>query len=82
VRTSDTFEFMKDGWNVGVLKKDNYATGFVGAKAKQKLQDALILGAQPLGRGQVVYLADNPLFRGFWHNGKLLFGNAVFLVGQ
>ncbi|WP_299709400.1 M14 family metallopeptidase [uncultured Pontibacter sp.] len=82
VRTSDTFSFMKDGWNVGVLKKDNYATGFVGAKAKEKLKDALILGAQPLGRGQVVYLADNPLFRGFWHNGKLLFGNAVFLVGQ
>ena len=82
VRTSDTFEFMKDGWNVGVLKKDNYATGFVGVKAKEKLKDALILGSQPMGRGQVVYLADNPLFRGFWHNGKLLFGNAVFLVGQ
>jgi hypothetical protein len=82
VRTSDTFSFMKDGWNVGVLKKDNYATGFVGAKAKEKLKDALILGSQPMGRGQVVYLADNPLFRGFWHNGKLLFGNAVFLVGQ
>lgn len=82
VRTSDTFSFMKDGWNVGVLKKDNYATGFVGAKAKERLKDALILGTQPMGRGQVVYLADNPLFRGFWHNGKLLFGNAVFLVGQ
>ncbi|MFD2245769.1 M14 family metallopeptidase [Pontibacter ruber] len=82
VRTSDVFGYMKDGWNVGVLKKGNYATGFVGAKAKAKLQDALILGAQGMGRGQVVYLADNPLFRGFWHNGKLLFGNAVFLVGQ
>ena len=43
---------------------------------------ALILGTQELGRGQIIYLADNPLFRGFWQNGKLLFGNAVFLVGQ
>ena len=82
IRSADTFSFLENGWNVGVLKKDNYTTGFVGADIKAKLQDALILGTQDMGRGQVVYLADNPLFRGFWHGGKLLFGNAVFLVGQ
>ncbi|MFD2514312.1 M14 family metallopeptidase [Pontibacter locisalis] len=82
VRSSDTFKYLEDGWNVGVLKKNNYTTGFVGADIKAKLQDALILGTQDMGRGQVVYLADNPLFRGFWHGGKLLFGNAVFVVGQ
>ncbi|RAU82456.1 M14 family metallopeptidase [Pontibacter arcticus] len=82
VRSSNTFDFMKEGWNVGVLKKDNYTSGFVGQRVREKLQDALILGSQELGRGQVVYMADNPLFRGFWHSGKLLFGNAVFLVGQ
>ncbi|MFT2008985.1 M14 family metallopeptidase [Pontibacter sp. 13R65] len=82
VRSSDTFEYLKDGWNVGVLKKGNYATGFVGSKAKAKLQDSLIMGTQEMGRGQVVYMMDNPLFRGFWQNGKLLFSNALFLVGQ
>ncbi|MBF9252798.1 zinc carboxypeptidase [Pontibacter sp. 172403-2] len=82
IRSTDVFEFMEDGWNVGVLKKDNYITGFVGAGARQKLQDALLLGTQEMGRGQVVYMADNPLFRAFWQGGKLLFGNAVFLVGQ
>ena len=82
VRSADTFQFMEDGWNVGVLKKNNYATGFVGTDIRKKLQDALILGTQSMGRGQVVYLADNPLFRGFWQSGKLLFGNAVFVVGQ
>ncbi|WP_299819069.1 M14 metallopeptidase family protein [uncultured Pontibacter sp.] len=82
VRTSDLYQFMDEGWNVGVLKKNNYATGFVGAGIKEKLQDALILGTQSMGRGQVVYLADNPLFRGFWQSGKLMFGNAVFVVGQ
>jgi hypothetical protein len=82
IRSADTFSFLEKGWNVGVLKKNNYTTGFVGSKSKQKLQDALILGTQDMGRGQVVYLADNPLFRGFWQGGKLLFGNAVFLVGQ
>ncbi|MGV3589241.1 MAG: zinc carboxypeptidase, partial [Adhaeribacter sp.] len=78
----NNFGFMKDGWNVGVLKKDIYTSGFVGARARKKLQDTLVLGHQTMGRGQVVYMADNPLFRAFWHNSKLLFGNAVFLVGN
>ncbi|MCX2741685.1 M14 family metallopeptidase [Pontibacter anaerobius] len=82
IRSADTFNFLEKGWNVGVLKKDNYAAGYVGQEAKENLKDALILGSQDLGRGQVIYLADNPLFRGFWQGGKLLFGNAVFVVGQ
>jgi Zinc carboxypeptidase. len=77
------YEFFKEGgWNVGVLKKDNQVAGFVGSKLKDKLKDGLIFGVQDMGRGTVVYLADNPLFRSFWENGKLLFSNAVFLVGQ
>jgi hypothetical protein len=35
-----------------------------------------------MGAGSVVVLADNPMFRQFWENGKLLFCNAVFLAGQ
>ena len=54
----------------------------VNSKARQQLTDTFVLGTQDLGRGQVVYLADNPLFRAFWQSGKLLFSNAVFLVGQ
>ncbi|MDB5262612.1 MAG: zinc carboxypeptidase [Adhaeribacter sp.] len=76
------YDFMKEGWNVGVLKKDIYASGFVGVRARKKLQDTLVLGHQSLGRGQVIYMAENPLFRAFWHNSKLLFGNAVFMVGN
>ena len=33
---------------------------------------------QQMGSGQVVYFVDNPLFRCFWQQGKLLFANAVF----
>jgi len=25
-------------------------------------------------------MVDNPLFRGFWENGKLFFANALFMV--
>jgi hypothetical protein len=46
------------------------------------LEDGLVFGVQDLGKGELVYLADDPLFRSFWENGKLLFCNAVFMVGQ
>lgn len=76
------YEFIEEGWNVGVIKKDNWVTGFVGAKLKKRLNDGLVFGVQDLGKGNIVYLADNVLFRNFWQNGKLLFSNALFLVGQ
>ncbi|HEY4207905.1 MAG TPA: zinc carboxypeptidase, partial [Puia sp.] len=79
----NVYEFIKEGgWNVGVIKKDNYVSGFTGNKARQKLKDGLIFGVQEMGKGEIVYMADDPLFRSFWENGKLLFCNAVFLVGQ
>jgi hypothetical protein len=76
------YEFLKDGWNVGVIKKDNYVTGFAGTKVKTHLKDGLLFGVAEIGEGSVVMLADNPLFRQFWEEGKLLFCNAVFFVGQ
>ncbi|MCB2407527.1 M14 family metallopeptidase [Hymenobacter lucidus] len=83
VRDTLNYRFLgPGGWNVGVLKRDNYTAGFTGRGARRKLTDTFVLGTQEMGRGQIVYLADNPLFRGFWQGGKLLFGNALFFVGQ
>ncbi|NID09312.1 M14 family metallopeptidase [Fibrivirga algicola] len=82
VQDAHTYDMLKDGWNVGYLKDTNLIAGFAGKNAKEKLKQTLAIGVQELGRGQVIYLADNPLFRGFWYNGKLLFGNAVFMSGN
>ncbi len=79
---ANLFEFIKDGWNVGVLKKDAYVTGFSGIKVKNKLKDGTLIGASQLGSGSVIFLADNLMFRQFWENGKMLFCNAVFFAGQ
>ncbi len=81
-RNDDAFAFLDDGWNVGVLREDPPLGGFAGAKAQPPLQHSLVFGVQDLGRGAVVYLLDDVLFRGFWYNGRLLFGNAVFLAGR
>jgi len=70
--------FQGNGWNVGVLKKNARRAGFVGSKLKKRLEDGLLFGVQDIGRGQVVYLSDDLLFRSFWENGKLMFCNALF----
>jgi len=65
--------FLEEGQNSPVA-------GFAGSEAKKKIDKSLIYGVESHGQGQIVYMVDNPLFRGFWENGKLLFANAVFMV--
>src|SRR5699024_7450414 len=79
---ADAYRFLEDGWNVGVAGEEAHISGFVGFKAEEKLENTLTCGVQHMGSGTVVYMVDNPLFRGFWHQGKLLMANAVFLVGN
>jgi len=55
-QNSDLYEFMKDGWNVGVIKKDNQVAGFVGSRLKDKLKDGTVIGVQDLGREQLFTL--------------------------
>ena len=76
------YDFLKDGWNVGVVKQSNYISGFVGSKLKPQLKDGLLFGMKQYGKGNAIIIADDVLFRLFWENGKLLFSNAVFLAGQ
>lgn len=82
VLESSDYQYLGSGWNVGVVKEKAIVAGFAGNKAQDKLKNSLIFGTQDLGRGQIIYMANDPLFRGFWQNGKLLFGNAVFVVGN
>lgn len=79
---ADMYEFMKDGWNVGVIKKENQTAGFVGSATREKIKDGCVIGVMPVGSGSVVFFADDPIFRNFWENGKLLLANAVFLAGN
>ncbi len=74
------YNYLDGGVNVGTSRGDAHISGFVGYRAKELLENTLNFGVQPFGDGQVVYFVDNPLYRGFWENGKLLMANAVFLV--
>jgi hypothetical protein len=77
------YAYLKNGYNVSVIKdKSNIVSGFAGKNALTTVDKSLVYGVEKKGKGTVVYLVDDPLFRSFWENGKLLFSNAVFMVGQ
>lgn len=69
--------------NVGLVKSpEDHLSGFAGQIVKEKVRQSLIFGVEEMGAGEIVYMVDNPLFRSFWYNGKLLFANALFYVGN
>jgi hypothetical protein len=80
LKSSNAYEYLEKGWNVGTISTDSYVTGFAGSKAKEQMKESLLFGVESIGKGNVVYMIDNPIFRGFWYGGKQLFGNAVFMV--
>lgn len=77
------YAYLQDAWNVGVIKgAAKPIQGFAGHRINKKMSNSLVFGVEQKGRGNIVYMVDNPLFRTFWESGKMMFSNAVFLVGQ
>ncbi|MEM8909919.1 MAG: zinc carboxypeptidase, partial [Bacteroidota bacterium] len=74
------YHFLKNTWNVGYIGKRPTYVGFAGTNAQESMKETTVFGVQSMGRGSVVYMVDNPLFRGFWEQGKFLFSNALFMV--
>jgi hypothetical protein len=81
-RQATLYERLKEGGNVGVIKRGGFVAGLVRGHLKAIQKEGLSFGVQRYGRGSVVYFADDPIFRCFWEKGKMLFSNAVFFVGQ
>jgi hypothetical protein len=80
---SSKYAYLTDGVNAGkIISNDSYRTGYIGYKIKSTMGASLAIGAENLGRGEIVYFVDNPIFRGFWESGKLVLSNAIFMVGQ
>ncbi|MEM7186242.1 MAG: M14 family metallopeptidase [Bacteroidota bacterium] len=80
---SASFSFLDGGFNVGYIKDDaKSVAGFSGKDAKARLSNSMVFGEERMGRGSVVYMVDDVLFRSFWENGKLLFVNSVFFVNS
>lgn len=78
--SSKSYQYLKDGGNVAYFTDEaKNVNGFAGKNALKNVPESLLFGEDQIGRGSVIYMVDNPLFRAFWENGKLFFANAVFL---
>ena len=74
------YSVLDNGWNVAMISgSQDKVSGFSGSNSQAKTYKALIVGMEDKGAGEVVYFVDNPLFRSFWENGKLMFSNAIFM---
>lgn len=80
---ADAYKWLENGSNVVYLdEKPELIAGFVGCKALPNQPKTLIFGQENIGSGSVIFMIDNPLFRGFWENGKLFFVNALFMTNN
>ena len=78
-----SFNYLENGINVAYFDKDTEnVSGYAGSRALKNIPESLLFGEEQKGRGSIIYMVDNPLFRSFWHNGKLFLANAVFLLNS
>ncbi|AWH85480.1 hypothetical protein HYN59_10280 [Flavobacterium album] len=81
LKTTDSrYQLLKNVWNVAYVPSGYKNFGFIGRSLKKKLENTVTFAVEQKGTGAIIYMVDNPLFRGFWENGNLLFSNALFLV--
>ena len=77
--STQAYQPLKGAWNVAYVDEKAQSYGFVGAKIKAQMAGSLTFATQELRKGQIVYMIDNPLYRSFWYNGKMIFANAVLM---
>ncbi|GGI58093.1 M14 family metallopeptidase [Winogradskyella haliclonae] len=79
---SSTYDLLNGGYNVSHISNTNAFSGFAGKNALNNLQNTLVFGEERMGSGSFIYMADNPMFRSFWENGKLFLVNSIFFVNN
>jgi len=80
--SSDSYSLLNNGFNVSYIEEPEVVSGFAGSEAIKNLKNSLVFGEVPMGKGSVIYMVDNPLFRAFWENGKLFFANTLFFTNN
>ncbi|MFP4845582.1 M14 family metallopeptidase [Winogradskyella sp. PE311] len=79
---SSAYNLLESGYNVAHLKDTKVYSGFAGKNALKNLDKTLVFGEERMGSGSFIYMADNPMFRSFWENGKLFLVNSIFFVNN
>jgi hypothetical protein len=81
VDSSRVFTASRTGSTVLRLRRDSpLVSGFTWPEAEERLRGAAYAIDEPLGRGHVIVLAEDVLFRNFWRGTETLFTNAILLA--
>jgi hypothetical protein len=75
---SQPFPFIAGGNNIGYILDKEPVSGFAGYKYKSHIKNTLVIGSESIGKGEVVYIVDDPYYRAFWKSGRILLGNVIF----
>lgn len=80
-QNANPYTLLEKGYNVGYLNDTPInVSGFAGSEALSKLKNSLVFGEERIGKGNMIYMVDDVMFRSFWENGKLFLINAIFLT--
>ena len=81
--SSKAYKYLNEGFNVVYFDESSERlSGFAGQEAEEKMSNSLVFGEQRIGKGSIIYMVDDVMFRSFWENGKLFFVNALFMVNN
>ena len=70
LKRSAGYPFLATGSNIGYILDKEPVAGFAGFKYKDKIKNTLVIGAEKIGSGEVIYITDDPYFRAFWEKRK------------
>ncbi|WP_411031716.1 M14 family metallopeptidase [Spongiimicrobium sp. 3-5] len=77
---NSAYAFIDEGTVSYIGDSTEPVAGFAGSEAQKRIKNTTVFAMEQHGKGKLVYMVDNPLFRGFWESGKLFFVNALFMA--
>jgi hypothetical protein len=78
MKRAQAYPFLTTGNNIGYILDSKPVAGFAGFKYQKLIKNTLAIGSENMGKGEVVYITDDPYFRAFWKSGRTLIWNVVF----
>lgn len=78
MKMSGNYPFLDEGNNIGFILESDPVAGFAGSEFQKEVKNSLVIGSERMGRGEIVYITDDPYFRAYWKSGRILLGNVVF----
>jgi hypothetical protein len=78
LKGSSAYPFLSSGNNIAYILDSVPVSGFVGHKLQKKLKNTIVVASEKIGKGEIVYVADDPYHRAFWKSGRILLGNIIF----